>query len=171
MKRGPTTMTSALVLIVLAATAALAQPPAPPPPSPPPVISPEVHPDRRVTFRLRAPNAREVVVERQGVKLAMEKDEQGLWTVTTGPLEPDIYGYSFVVDGVTHFDPSNPATVPNYLYTASSLHVPGPPSLPWEAGPVPRGAVHHHFHHSAVVGDDRDFYVYTPPGYDPEGKN
>ncbi|PYQ01100.1 MAG: esterase [Acidobacteria bacterium] len=163
-------MTSALVLIVLAATAALAQPPAPPPPSPPPaVISPEVHPDRRVTFRLRAPNAREVVVERQGVKLAMEKDEQGLWTVTTGPLEPDIYGYSFVVDGVTHFDPSNPATVPNYLYTASSLHVPGP-SLPWEAGAVPRGEVHHHFHHSAVVGDDRDFYVYTPPGYDPEGK-
>ena len=170
MKRGPTTMTSALVLIVFAATAALAQPPAPPPPSPPPaVISPEVHPDRRVTFRLRAPNAREVVVERQGVKLAMEKDEQGLWTVTTGPLEPDIYGYSFVVDGVTHFDPSNAATVPNYLYTASSLHVPGP-SLPWEAGAIPRGAVHHHFHHSAVVGDDRDFYVYTPPGYDPEGK-
>jgi len=170
MKRGPTTMTSALVLIVLAATAALAQPPAPPPPSPPPaVISPEVHPDRRVTFRLRAPNAREVVVERQGVKLAMEKDEQGLWTVTTGPLEPDIYGYSFVVDGVTHFDPSNAATVPNYLYTASSLHVPGP-SLPWEAGAIPRGAVHHHFHHSAVVGDDRDFYVYTPPGYDPKDK-
>ena len=170
MKCGPTTMTSALVLIVLAATAALAQPPAPPPPSPPPaVISPEVHPDRRVTFRLRAPNAREVVVERQGVKLAMEKDEQGLWTVTTGPLEPDIYGYSFVVDGVTHFDPSNAATVPNYLYTASSLHVPGP-SLPWEAGAIPRGAVHHHFHHSAVVGDDRDFYVYTPPGYDPKDK-
>jgi enterochelin esterase family protein len=123
-----------------------------------------------VTFRLRAPNAKEVIVERQGVKAAMEKDEQGLWTATIGPLEPDIYGYSFVVDGVTHFDPSNPATVPNYLYVASSLHVPGPPSLPWEAGPVPRGAIHHHFHHSGVVGDDRDFYVYTPPGYDPEGK-
>src|SRR2546427_12979082 len=103
MKRGPTTMTSALVLIVLAATAALAQPPAPPPPSPPPpVISPEVQPDRRVTFRLRAPNAREVVVERQGVKLALEKDEQGLWTVTTGPPEPDIYGYSFPGDAATH---------------------------------------------------------------------
>ena len=171
MNRGPTTVKYALLLIVVVAAPGLAQaPPSPPPPSPPPaVISPEVHPDRRVTFRLRAPNAREVVVERQGVKLAMEKDEQGLWTVTTGPLEPDIYGYSFVVDGVTHFDPSNPATVPNYLYTASSLHVPGP-SLPWEAGAVPRGEVHHHFHHSAVVGDDRDFYVYTPPGYDPEDK-
>jgi enterochelin esterase family protein len=166
----PTTVKYALLLIVAAAPVLAQAPPSPAPPSPPPpVISPEVHADRRVTFRLRAPNAKEVVVERQGVKLAMQKDEQGLWTVTTGPLEPDIYGYSFVVDGVTHFDPSNPATVPNYLYTASSLHVPGP-SLPWEPGAVPRGAVHHHFHHSAVVGDDRDFYVYTPPGYDPESK-
>jgi enterochelin esterase-like enzyme len=172
MNRGPTAVKHALLLIVATAAPVLAQaPPSPAPPSPPPpVISPEVHADRTVTFRLRAPNAKEVVVSGEGVKAAMQKDEQGLWTVTTGPLEPDIYGYSFVVDGVTHFDPSNPATVPNHLYVASSLHVPGPPSLPWETGPVPRGAVHHHFHHSAVVGDDRDFYVYTPPGYDPEGK-
>ena len=172
MNRGPTTVKHALLLIVAAAVPALAQaPPSPAPPSPPPpVISPEVHADRTVTFRLRAPNAKEVVVSGEGVKVAMEKDEQGLWSVTAGPLEPDIYGYSFVVDGVTHFDPSNPATVPNHLYVASSLHVPGPPSLPWETSPVPRGAVHHHFHHSAVVGDDRDFYVNTPPGYDPEVK-
>src|SRR6267378_3848663 len=172
MNRGPTTVKRALLVLAAAASPALAQaPPSPAPPSPPPpVLSPEVHADRRVTFRLRAPNAKEVVVERQGVKAAMEKDEQGLWTVTTGPLEPDIYGYSFVVDGVTHFDPSNPATVPNHLNVASSLHVPGPPSLPWEVGPVPRGAIHHHFHHSGVVGDDRDFYVYTPAGYDPESK-
>src|SRR5213594_2318242 len=121
MSFGGMTVRHALLAIVAAAMPALpALGQAPPPPSPPPpIISPEVHADRRVTFRLRAPNAKEVVVERQGVKLAMEKDEQGLWTVTTGPLEPDIYGYSFVVDGVTHFDPSNPATVPNYLYTAS----------------------------------------------------
>src|SRR3989442_3360210 len=169
MKGRPATMTLSLLLIRSAAEApVVAQAPAPTPA--PPLVSPEVHTDRRVTFRLRAPSAKEIVVERQGVKLPMQKDEQGLWTVTTEPLEPDIYGYSFVVDGVTHFDPSNPATVPNYLYTASSLHVPGPPSLPWEVGPAPRGAVHHHFHHSAVVGDDRDFYVYTPPGYDPKDK-
>jgi len=169
-----TTVTSALLLILSASAPLLAQAPSPspPPPSPPPpVISPEVHADRSVTFRLRAPNAKEVLVQREGAeKLALQKDEQGLWTVTTPPLEPDIYGYSFSVDGVTHFDPSNPATVPNYLYTASSLHVPGPASLPWEEGAVPRGAVHHHFHHSSVVGDDRDFYVYTPPGYDPQAK-
>jgi len=170
MRCGRTTVKHALLLMVAAAAPALAQVPAPPSP-PPPVISPEVHADRRVTFRLRAPNAKEVFVAREGApKLAMQKDEQGLWTVTTEPLDPDVYGYSFSVDGVTHFDPSNPATVPNYLYTASSLHVPGPSSLPWEEGDVPRGAIHRHFHHSSVVGDHRDFYVYTPPGYDPQAK-
>jgi enterochelin esterase-like enzyme len=123
-----------------------------------------------VTFRLRAPNAKEVLVDRAGGgKLAMQKDDQGVWTVTTEPLEPDIYGYSFSVDGVTHFDPSNPAaTIPNLLSAASSLHVPGPASLPWEENDVPRGSIHRHFHPSSVVGDNRDLYVYTPPGYDPQ---
>jgi enterochelin esterase family protein len=165
-------MKPAFLLLVSAASAPLlAQAPSPsPPPPPPPLVSPEVHADKRVTFRLRAPNAKEVLVEREaGGKLAMQKDDQGVWTLTTDPLEPDIYGYSFSVDGVTHFDPSNPAaTVPNFIYTASSLHVPGPASLPWEENEVPRGTIHRHFHHSSVVGDDRDLYVYTPPGYDPQ---
>jgi len=156
-----------LLLLVASVSPALAQ--APPSP-PPPLVSPAVHPDKRVTFRLRAPNAKEVFVEREGAgKLAMQKDEQGVWTLTTDPLEPDIYGYSFSVDGVTHFDPSNPAaTVPNLIHAASSLHVPGPASLPWEENEVPRGTIHRHFHHSSVVGDNRDLYVYTPPGYDPQ---
>ena len=50
------------------------------------------------------------------------------------------------------------------------MHVPGPASLPWETNDVPHGVIHHHFYRSAVVGDDRDFYVYTPPGYDPTAK-
>jgi enterochelin esterase family protein len=50
------------------------------------------------------------------------------------------------------------------------MHVPGPQSLPWELNDVPRGEVHRHFYRSAIVGDDRDYYVYTPPGYDPSGK-
>jgi len=161
-----------VLLSSFAAAPALAQaPPSPsPPPPPPPLISPEVHPDKRVTFRLRAPNAKEVLVDRAGGgKLAMQKDDQGVWTLTTEPLEPDIYGYSFSVDGVTHFDPSNPAnTVPNLISSASSVHVPGPASLPWEENEVPRGTIHRHFHHSSVVGDNRDLYVYTPPGYDPQ---
>jgi len=72
-----------------------------------------------------------------------------------------------VADGVTLFDPSNPAIKPNLLYISSAVHVPGPASLPWEINDVPHGTVHQHFYKSGVVGDEREFYVYTPPGYDP----
>jgi enterochelin esterase-like enzyme len=133
------------------------------------VRSPEVHPDHRVTFRLRAPNAKEVFLDREGApRQPMQKDEQGIWSITTDPLEPDLYGYSFVVDGVNLFDPSNPVIKPNLLFTSSAVHVPGPASLPWEINDVPHGTVHRHFYKSGVVGDQRDFYVYTPPGYDPK---
>ncbi len=134
--------------------------------------SPEVHSDNRVTFRLRAPNAKEVILAREGAqRLPMQKEEQGVWSVTTEPLEPDLYGYSFVSDGVSLIDPSNPLMKPNLLYTQSVVHVSGPASLPWEVNNVPHGTIHHHFYKSRVVGDERDYYVYTPPGYDPAAKN
>ena len=142
-----------------------------PPQHPPPVISPEVHTDKSVTFRFRDPNAKEVFLAREGAKrLPMQKDEQGVWSVTTDPIEPDFYGYSFLADGVSLLDPSNSLIIPNLLNTSSEVHVPGPSALPWEINDVPRGEVHHHFYHSSVVGDDRDYFVYTPPGYDPTAK-
>jgi enterochelin esterase-like enzyme len=132
------------------------------------IISPEVHPDRSVTFRLQASNALQVMLSREGAEaLPMKKDSHGVWVVTTDPLEPDIYGYAFVVDGVTMFDPSNPVIKNNLIYTQSQVYIPGPDSLPWQVNDIPHGIVHHHFYHSNVVGDNRDFYVYTPPGYDP----
>jgi enterochelin esterase-like enzyme len=135
-----------------------------------PIISPDVHPDRSVTFRFRAPNAEQVVLSREGTRpVPMQKDEQGVWSVTTAPLEPDFYGYTFVADGVGLVDPGNSLMKPNLLGNSSMVHVPSPAgsAMPWEMTEVPHGEVHHHFYHSAVVGDDRDFYVYTPPGYDP----
>src|SRR5688572_24292659 len=163
---------AALVVALLVGGAPLlrAQPasPSPAPTPPPPLVSPEVLPDKRVTFRFRAPNAKEVLLDRESVpRLAMQKDEQGVWSVTTDPLPPDIYGYGFVADGVRLLDPGNPVIVPNLLNKSSSLHVPGPSSLPWEVNDVPRGVLHRHFYRSRVVGDNRDFYVYTPPAYDP----
>jgi len=143
---------------------------------PPPLVSPEVHSDHRVTFRFRGPNVKEVAVSLEGVgkPLSMQKDEAGVWSVTTKPLAPDFYGYTIIADGVGLFDPSNYATKPNFLYRASEVHVPGPASepasLPWETNDVPHGEVHHHFYKSGVVGDDQGFFVYTPPGYDPRGK-
>jgi enterochelin esterase-like enzyme len=139
---------------------------------PPPIVSPEVHSDNRVTFRFRDPNAKVVAVALEGRRqpLPMQKDDEGVWSVTTDPLEPDFYGYSFVADGVGLIDPSNPLLKPNLLNTQNMVHVPGPASLPWEINDVLHGVVHHHFYKSQVVGDDRDFYVYTPPGYDPRGE-
>jgi len=141
-------------------------------PQPPaPLISPEVLPDNRVTFRLNAPNAQKVELRREGTTpVAMEKDERGIWSVTVGPLEPDLYGYTLVADGVAFIDPANHLMKPNLMNVQSVVHVPGPASLPWEVNNVPRGALHRHFYRSAIVGDDRDFFVYTPPGYDPNAK-
>jgi enterochelin esterase-like enzyme len=158
-------------LLVLSATTVWAQAqPAPPAPQPA-IASPEVHADNTVTFRFRAPNAHEVVLVLDGAKPAlMQKDDQGVWSLTTAPLQPDFYGYSFLADGVILIDPSNPLLKPNLLHTQSQVHVPGPGSLPWEVGDGTHGVVHHHFYKSGVVGDQRDFYVYTPPGYDPHAK-
>jgi enterochelin esterase family protein len=139
---------------------------------PPRLVSPEVHSDNTVTFRFRAPNAKEVLFAREGVteRLPMQKDDQGVWSITTAALEPDLYGYSIVVDGVALMDPVNPLMKPNLLNSQSVVHVPGPASLPWEVNNVAHGEVHHHFYKSGVVGDERDYYVYTPPGYDPAAK-
>jgi enterochelin esterase-like enzyme len=141
------------------------------PPAPPAIASPEVHSDSSVTFRFRNPNAHEVMLALEGSKpVPMQKDDQGIWSLTTGPLTPDFYGYVFVADGVDLIDPSNPLLKPNLLHTQSQVHVPGPASLSWEISDVPHGVVHHHFYKSGVVGDNRDFYVYTPPGYDTRAK-
>jgi enterochelin esterase-like enzyme len=145
-----------------------AQPPAPQ--RPPWLDTPEVHSDNTVTFRFLAPNAQEVKLAREGTEpVAMQKDDKGVWSVTTAPLPPDYYGYSIVVDGVRMLDPFNHLLVPNLLTPANAVHVPDA-SLPWDVNDVPRGEVHHHFYNSVVAGDQRDFYVYTPPGYDPTAK-
>jgi enterochelin esterase-like enzyme len=135
------------------------------------LVSPEVQSDGRVTFRFRAPNAVkvEVAIEGQGAPIAMQKDDHGIWSARVGPLPPDIYGYSFISDGVALIDPSNPVMKPNLLSTQSCVHVPGA-SAPWETADIPHGEIHHHFYHSKVAGDDRDFYVYTPPDYEGRAK-
>ena len=153
-------------LVVSAAlTAQQTRPAAPPPQPPPPLVTPEVHPDNTVTFRFRAPNAHEVKLSRAGADpIAMQKDDAGIWSVTTAPLAPDYYGYSVIVDGVRMLDPYNHLLIPNLLAPANQAYVPG--SNPWDATDVAHGEIHHHFYKSAIAQDDRDYYVYTPPGYD-----
>ena len=158
-----------MIAVCAASIWAQSPPPRPAPPAVPTVIvSPEIQPNSRVTFRFRDPNAVEVMLGLESAKpVPMQKDDHGTWSLTVGPLDPDFYGYYFQADGVGLIDPSNPLMKPNLLNTQSMVHVPGPASLPWEVNDIPHGVVHHHFYKSGVVGDQRDFYVYTPPAYDP----
>lgn len=135
--------------------------------SKPRIVSPDVQADGHVTFRFSDPNAVQVQVsiEGQSTPIPMQKDENGIWSVTAGPLQPDFYGYEFNADGVTLVDPSNTVIKPNLLTLSNEVHIPGP-SLPWEVADVPHGEIHHQFYHSKIADDDRDFYVYTPPNYD-----
>jgi enterochelin esterase-like enzyme len=134
----------------------------------------EVHPDGTVTFRYVDPGASKVLLELEGTAkpLAMEKGSDGVWSVVTAPLAPEIYGYSFEVDGQPQIDLRNPDVKPNLIYVGNAVTVPGSRPQLWEARDVPHGVVHHHFYTSKVVqgleGGQSEYYVYTPPAYEPK---
>ena len=92
----------------------------------PRLISPEVNPDRTVVFRLRAPQATMVQLMFSATK-PMTKDAAGIWTATVGPVEPEIYQYNFLVDGVRILDPSNPNLKNGRALDSSTVEVPGTP--------------------------------------------
>jgi enterochelin esterase-like enzyme len=134
------------------------------------VKSPEVSTDGRVTFRLYAPAAQQVTVTGINPHLELTKDEKGVWSGTTDVLKPDIYTYAFTVDGASVPDASNLFRKTSVTGTFQSTVLVGGPDVSWVTRQVPHGSVTHQFFHSGVIGDDRDFYVYTPPNFDPSGK-
>lgn len=150
-------------------------------PKRPPIVSPEVHADGKVTFRLQAPKAEKVVVvsgEMQPTLKAsstpLTKDDNGVWTATLGPLPPGIYDYSFNIDGVVTTDPLSPHVFGNRKGSRGYVEIPGLKGKPrtdeWQA--VPHGAVTIHWYDSRVSGTRRRLHVYTPPDYgkDPNRK-
>ena len=131
-------------------------------------VSPEVHADRTVTFRLRAPKAAEVAVSGEfGASGKMTKDDKGIWSVTVGPLAPNIYDYGFNVDGLRILDAANPDFKNP---TTSLLLVPGAEPRPYELRKVAHGNVTMHWYDSKAAGVTRRIYVYTPPGYGTSGE-
>ncbi len=132
------------------------------------VASPEVHPDLSVTFRLQAPEASKVSVNGDfpGGRIELVKNEQGIWTATTAPLAPDLYGYNLSMDGVMIIDPRNPNTRKLRPSAQSVLEVAGSEPQLFQVRNVPHGATHLHWYESKVLGDVRPLYVYTPPGYE-----
>lgn len=134
---------------------------------PPRIVSPDVHADRKVTLRLRAPNAKEVLASGEfGAKpQPMTPDADGVWSITIGPLEPDIYSYSFRVDGTSINDPQNPTIKAGVSSTQSLFAIAGETPMPYDESDVPHGILHRHYYSSKAIGDRRSFVVYTPPGY------
>ncbi|MCJ7813555.1 alpha/beta hydrolase-fold protein [bacterium] len=138
------------------------------------VISPEVGADGTITFRYLAPNAKEIIVsgELDGKVYPMTKDTSGVWSVMIGPLPPDIYTYSFSVDGVIALDPRNPNTKYGYgrFGAVSIVQVPGDGPQFYDVKPVPHGVVRIHPYESKSMGVNRTVWIYTPPGYE-QGAN
>ena len=128
--------------------------------------APSIGADGRVTFKLHAPKASAVTVggDWGGERTVMIKDDKGTWSATV-ELRPQIYSYTFSVDGVRTLDPANTQFKLGRVVAASSVEVPASPPMPWEMRDVPHGEVTTLTYNSVAAGDQRRITVYTPPGY------
>jgi enterochelin esterase-like enzyme len=154
-----------LAAAVLPLVAQETKPAAPRPPRPGPVVSPELAEGNSVTFRLKAPQAKEVKVQGQfGKETALTKEGDGLWQVTVEGVPPGVHEYRFVVDGLAVLDPQNAAVKPQRWPNTSILHVPSQPPAPWDLQDVAHGTLHSHDYKSKATGTWRRMVVYTPPG-------
>ena len=176
-----------LVLLSPVLIAQLAPQPTPPPiqmPAPTPndtLKSIEVQPDRHVLFRIWAPQAADVKLQAEGPEatpnitpaeayknmggVPLTKGEQGIWEVTIGPIEPGVYRYNFVIDGVATTDPRNPLTSQSLTHSRSLYEVPGADFMEYKSG-VAHGAIATVYYDSTATNSQRRMHIYTPPGYD-----
>lgn len=143
------------------------------PPNRPPIESPEVHSDRTVTFRVRAPDAQKVELNGQFIKgnQLMSKDDAGVWSIKVGPVEPNLYPYCFIIDGVSVADSNNPHLFPNERFKNSLVNIPSDQTSLVDCQDVPHGKVDYCFYHSKTLGSPRPLLVYTPPGYLQSGES
>ena len=134
------------------------------------VVSPEIGSDNTVTFRLYAEKAQSVAVSGSwlgmGENLEMTKGNDGVWSATTKALEPSMYHYNFMLDGVSIIDPRNPKALRDGTRYASTLIVPGKESDVFEVQDVPHGTIHKVWYNSPTLGLYRRMLVYTPAGYE-----
>jgi enterochelin esterase family protein len=133
------------------------------------VNSPQVNPDKTITLRFRAPNAKQVTVigELDGKTYPMTKGDDGVWTVTMGPWPHDVYNYQFNVDGIVAMDPANPSVKLGFgaFPPANLVEVPGDGLEFDDAKPVPHGTIRVETYNSKAIGAPRTLWIYTPPGY------
>ena len=152
-----------------------------------PVVSPEIHNDHTVTFRLKAPKAVKVQVTgdflpTQKVKTAfgefdgpgvadLKEGENGVWEYTTPePLEPELYSYSFLVDGLKMMDPSNVYMIRDVASVTNIFIIGGGRADLYQVNNVPHGTVSRVWYNSPTLGMERRMTVYTPAGYETSDK-
>lgn len=150
------------------------------------IVSPQINSDRTVTFRLNAPNAQKVQVT--GDFLAtqkmqtqyglvdvpgtadLKKNDQGLWEYTTEkPLAPELYSYSFLIDGCKVTDPNNVYMIRDVASVTSVFLIDGGRNGLYAVNKIPHGSVTRRWYHSNSLQIDRRLTIYTPAGYE-EGK-
>lgn len=143
-----------------------------------PIDSPEIHTDRSVTFRLKAPDVSNVAIsgdwmESIGFMMGskeMQKGDDGIWTYTTKVLQPDLYRYSFTVDGVRTIDPSNAHVIRDVSRISNIFIVEGGLSNTYKVNNVLHGTVAYRWYDSPGNGKMRRLCIYTPPGYESNDK-
>jgi len=168
-----------LAAALLSASAVIAQP-APPPQAQqaqaagrgaqaPRIVSPEIHPDKTVTFRLSAPKAQEVTLNGSwdgATNLPMTKGADGVWSTTIGPMGDQLWGYLYMVDGVKALDPGNGETQRDGVRYDNLLMISGPADELWDFKDVPHGTVEQIWYPSPTLKEARRrMYVYLPPDY------
>lgn len=148
-----------------------------------PVVSPEIHGNNTVTFRFKAPKA--VRVQLTGDFLPVQKNakfeapgivdlkegQEGVWEYTTPePLKPELYSYSFIVDGLRVNDPANVYLIRDVFTLTNIFIIGGDRADFYKVNPVPHGTVSRVWYDSPTLGLERRMTVYTPAGYETGGK-
>jgi enterochelin esterase-like enzyme len=138
---------------------------------PPTISSPDVHADNTITFRYYSRTAQKVSVsgEMLSAPQQMIRDTSGVWSVTVGPVKPDIYPYSFWVDSVLTADPNNTHIFANERFKRSIVDVRGHTPLVHSLQNVPHGKISYRLYQSSTLNTTRQLLVYTPPGFNANG--
>jgi enterochelin esterase family protein len=146
------------------------------------IVSPQINADNSAIFSILAPEAQKIEVTGdflppQKIKtprremdvpgsVALTKDEKGVWKFTSAPLAPELYSYSFVIDGVKVCDPNNPYMIRDVASVTSIFIIGGGRADLYKVNDVPHGTLAKRWYHSDYLKMDRRITIYTPPGYE-----
>ncbi len=154
----------------------------------PTIISPDIHEDNTVTFRLDAPKARQVIVTGDFLpakkittpngsyevpgSAELKRNEAGMWEFTTdAPLSPELYSYAYLVDSLRINDPNDVYMLRDVAMVSNIFIGPGERADLYRVNNVPHGTVSKVWYHSPALGMDRRLTVYTPAGYEKGDKS